>query len=156
MPLEFSDGANHMAQGHAHLRVWLQGTRGPRSLRDVPSTTDDGRMADGIAVCLKWDNHDWSATSHARRPNEENTNPQVAFMGRELMPSKTPNTRNSTALAVQRMSNSQLDVRNSGALAIFVSNVNGDACEGPPLSTYHVFDSWSSIHARSDASSCSN
>jgi putative transposase len=29
-------------------------------------------------VCLKWDNHDWLATSHAHRPNEEHTNPQVA------------------------------------------------------------------------------
>ena len=29
-------------------------------------------------VCLKWDDHRWSASSRARLPNEEHTNPKVA------------------------------------------------------------------------------
>jgi len=33
-------------------------------------------------VCLKWDDHEWSASPRAHRPNEERTNPQVASVGR--------------------------------------------------------------------------
>ncbi|EMA46019.1 transposase [Halococcus saccharolyticus DSM 5350] len=57
-------------EGHADL------TASETFLRRHSDTTVPRPMA--RPVCLKWDDHRWSASPCARRPNEEHTNPQDA------------------------------------------------------------------------------